>query len=220
MKKTIIAVLVSGSVALTGCQTTNPYTGEAEYNKTSKYGGIGALTGAVIGALANGKDGALAGAAIGAAAGSGWGYYVDRQEDALREHLRGTGVRVVRNGDQLSLIMPGNITFNTDSYDIQAGFYRTLNSVGMVLREFDQTIIEVAGHTDSTGAHTYNMQLSDKRARSVASYLINQGVMANRVRPVGYGPDRPIASNSNSQGRAQNRRVEINLYAVEGVQYR
>ncbi|MBU2708315.1 OmpA family protein [Zooshikella marina] len=218
MKKTVLA-LTAAAVFTTGCQSPNPYTGESEFNKTSKYGGIGALAGAAVGALANGKRGALAGAAIGAAAGAGWGYYVDRQEDALRQHLRSTGVKVVRNGDQLSLIMPGNITFNTDSYNIQAGFYRTLNSVGMVLREFDQSVVEVVGHTDSTGGRAHNMQLSENRARSVSSYLINQGVLANRVRYYGVGPDRPIASNGNPQGRAQNRRVEINLLPMSGVQY-
>ncbi|WP_222937662.1 OmpA family protein [Spartinivicinus ruber] len=210
MIKKIAATTLAVTV-LAGCQTTNPYTGEGEFNKTSKYGGIGALAGAVVGGIADGKKGALKGAAVGAAAGAGYGYYVDRQEDKLRAQLRGTGVQVQRQGNHLRLIMPGNITFNTNSYDIQAGFYRVLNSVSTVLKEFDKNGVEVVGHTDSTGGYQYNQQLSQKRAQSVASYLINQGVTPNRVSYYGAGPDNPIADNSSAGGRQQNRRVEINL---------
>lgn len=209
IKKIVVTTLAVAVLA--GCQTTNPYTGDSEFNKTSKYGGIGALAGAVVGGLADGKKGALKGAAAGAAAGAGYGYYVDRQEDKLRQQLRGTGVRVQRQGNSLRLIMPGNITFNTSSYDIQAGFYSVLNSVSTVLKEFDKNGVEVVGHTDSTGGYQFNQQLSMKRAQSVASYLINQGVVPARVSYYGAGPDSPIADNSSSGGRQQNRRVEINL---------
>ncbi|RRJ83279.1 OmpA family protein [Aestuariirhabdus litorea] len=210
MIKQLTAISLS-ALLLAGCQTTNPYTGEQEINKTTKYGGIGALAGAVVGGLANGKDGALAGAALGGAAGAGYGYYTDRQEAALRQRLQGTGVQVQRNGNDLKLIMPGNITFATNSYNIQASFYSVLGSVALVLQEFDKNTVEVVGHTDSTGSRQYNMSLSEKRAQSVASYLVNQGVAGPRISYFGAGPDQPIASNDSTSGRALNRRVEINL---------
>ncbi|WP_426414816.1 OmpA family protein [Aestuariirhabdus sp. LZHN29] len=210
MIKQLTAITLSAFL-LAGCQTTNPYTGEEEVNKTTKYGGIGALAGAVVGGLANGKKGALAGAALGGAAGAGYGYYTDQQEAALRSRLQGTGVQVQRNGDDIKLIMPGNITFDTNSYNIQASFYSVLGSVALVLKEFDENAVEVVGHTDSTGSHQTNMTLSEKRGQSVASYLVNQGIAGPRITYFGAGPDQPIASNSTSSGRALNRRVEINL---------
>lgn len=206
-----IAVLSLSGLLLAGCQTQNAYTGEDEINKTTKYGGVGALAGAVVGGLANGKSGALAGAVLGGAAGAGYGYYTDQQEAALRQRLQGTGVQVQRNGNDLKLIMPGNITFATNSYNIQASFYDVLGSVALVLKEFDENSVEVVGFTDSTGSRETNMVLSEKRARSVASYIINQGVAGQRFSYYGVGPDQPVADNSTSSGRAMNRRVEINL---------
>ncbi|MCL6417412.1 OmpA family protein [Aestuariirhabdus sp. Z084] len=210
MIKQIAAISLTG-LLLAGCQTTNPYTGEQEVNKTTKYGGVGALAGAVVGGLANGKKGALAGAALGGAAGAGYGYYTDQQEAALRQRLQGTGVQVQRTGNDLKLIMPGNITFATNSYNIQSSFYSVLGSVALVLKEFDENPVEVVGHTDSTGSRQHNMGLSEKRAQSVASYLVNQGVAGPRITYFGAGPDQPIASNGTKQGRALNRRVELNL---------
>ncbi len=203
--------LVAAALLVSGCQTTNPYTGETEFNNTSTGAAIGALGGAVVGALANGKDGALAGAAIGAAGGAGWGYYMDRQEAELRARLQGTGVRVQRTGDNLKLIMPGNVTFPTDGYSVRSDFYPVLGSVALVFKEFDKNGIEVRGYTDSTGSYQYNVDLSVKRAQSVASYLMSQGVAGNRMSVYGLGPEQPIASNATAQGRALNRRVEIDL---------
>ena len=206
-----IAILSLSGLLLTGCQTTNPYTGEEETNNASKFGGIGVVAGAVVGGLANGKKGALGGAAIAGAAGAGYGHYIDKQEAALRERLQNTGVQVQRNGDDLKLIMPGNITFATSSYNIQASFYSVLGSVALVLKEFDENTIEVVGYTDSTGSRQYNMTLSENRAQSVSGYLVNQGIEGQRMTYFGAGPDQPIADNGSSSGRALNRRVEINL---------
>ncbi len=202
------------SVLLVGC-TTNPYTGERETGKSAIYGLGGAAAGAAIGAATSSSDdrakGALIGATVGGAAGAGYGYYVDKQEARLRQELQGTGVQVVRNGDNLQLIMPGNITFASGSSDIASGFYPTLSSLVKVFREFDKNGIEIIGHTDSTGGDDLNMRLSRERAQSVASYLANQGISGARISSMGVGPNQPIASNNTDQGRAQNRRVEINL---------
>lgn len=209
MKK--MGLVISTALLVCGCQTTNPYTGESEFNNASTGAALGALGGAIVGGLANGKDGALAGAAIGAAGGAGWGYYMDRQEAELRAHLQGTGVQVQRNGDNLKLIMPGNITFPSNGYDVRSDFYQVLGSVALVLKEFDENGVEVRGYTDSTGARQYNIDLSVKRAQSVANYLVNQGVAGARVSAYGMGPEQPIASNDTKSGRALNRRVEIDL---------
>lgn len=209
MKK--IGLIISATLLVAGCQTTNPYTGETEFNNTSTGAAIGALGGAIVGGLANGKDGALAGAAIGAAGGAGWGYYMDKQEAELRARLQGTGVQVQRSGDNLKLIMPGNITFPSNGYDIRSDFYSVLGSVALVLQEFDKNGVEVRGYTDSTGGYQYNVDLSVKRAQSVATYLVNQGVAGARVGAYGFGPEQPIASNDTKEGRAMNRRVEIDL---------
>lgn len=198
-----------------GC-TTNPYTGEREASNTAKGAGIGAAIGAVAGVL-TGKDAderrkrALIGAGVGGLAGAGVGAYMDRQEAKLREELQGTGVSVTRIGDDIILNMPGNITFDVNQAAINAQFYAVLNSVSKVAKEFDKTLIDIAGHTDSTGTVAYNMDLSQRRANSVAQYLQSQGVVATRVYAQGYGPNYPIADNGTAEGRAQNRRVEIAL---------
>ncbi|HEY1028601.1 MAG TPA: OmpA family protein [Pseudomonas sp.] len=199
---------------LAGC-TTNPYTGEQQAGKAGVYGGVGAVTGAVIGAATSSKKdrakGALIGAAVGGAAGGGYGYYVDTQEAKLRQTLQGTGVQVQRNGDDLKLIMPGNITFGSNSADIASSFYPTLNSLVLVFKEFNKNGVNIVGHTDSTGSQELNQSLSQRRAQSVANYLTANGVPGQRISAYGAGPSQPIASNANEAGRAQNRRVEINL---------
>ncbi|MBS7661755.1 OmpA family protein [Pseudomonas lalucatii] len=207
-------LLAAALTLLAGC-TTNPYTGEREAGKAGIYGGVGAVTGAVIGAATSSKKdrakGALIGAAVGGAAGGGYGYYVDTQEAKLRQTLQGTGVQVQRNGDELKLIMPGNITFASNSADVSSGFYPTLNSLVLVFKEFDKNGIDIVGHTDSTGSLALNQDLSNRRAQSVAAYLSGNGVAPARISAYGAGPNQPIASNANEAGRAQNRRVEINL---------
>lgn len=217
MKKTSLfaAAFLAGTLTLSGC-TTNPYTGESQASKTGSGAAIGAGVGALIG-LASGsssksrKKRALAGAGIGALGGAGVGAYMDKQEAQLREQLAGTGVSVTRNGDDIILNMPGNITFDTDSHEVKSSFMPVLDSVGKVLKEYKSTIIHVAGHTDITGREEYNMALSLRRAQSVGSVLRQFGVEEVRLDLAGYGPKHPVASNDTEQGRSQNRRVELTL---------
>jgi outer membrane protein OmpA-like peptidoglycan-associated protein len=210
LKKVIVATVLVGFVS--GC-STDPYTGQQKVSNTAGGAAIGALAGAGLGLLAGGNDrrNALLGAGIGALAGGGIGMYMDQQESQLRAQLQGTGVSVTRQGDYIILNMPSNITFATDSASIQPAFYSTLNSVALVLQRYNQTLVDVYGHTDSTGSYEHNMQLSQRRASSVAEYLIGQGTDSRRFAIIGQGPSQPIASNATPDGRAQNRRVEIRL---------
>jgi outer membrane protein OmpA-like peptidoglycan-associated protein len=209
-------VAATSAVLAAGCYTTDPYTGEREMNKTSKGAMIGAAAGAAVGLLSGDsaverRQRALLGAGIGGLAGAGVGAYMDKQEATLREQLRGTGVSVTRMGDHITLNMPGNITFQTDSYDLNSSFFRVLDSVAVVLTEYKQTIVEVAGHTDSTGTEQYNQRLSEQRANTVAQYLTARGIAADRIITIGAGESRPVASNDTAEGRALNRRVELTL---------
>ncbi|MFK0573783.1 OmpA family protein [Endozoicomonas sp.] len=208
-----VATLLMGAL-LAGCQTTNPYTGDQQASKSTKYGLGGVLAGAAIGALADGGEGAWKGALIGGAAGSGYGYYLDNQENRLRAELQGTGVQVYREGDQLKLIMPSNITFDSSKSDIKSAFYPVLGSVARVFNEYDRNLIQVVGYTDSTGGDKINLPLSQARADSVANYIAFQGVDGSRITGYGRGSMDPVASNNTSEGRAKNRRVEINLLPV------
>lgn len=214
--KRVLISAIGAAFLLVGC-TTDPYTGERQASNTAKGAGIGALAGAAIGALTNTSSGgeaatnALIGAGVGALAGGAVGYYMDQQEKKLRQQLAGTGVSVTRVGDNIILNMPGNVTFATNSSDINASFYSTLNSVSLVLKEYDKTIVNVMGHTDSQGSDEYNMGLSQRRANSVGQYLISQGLIPQRFVIQGFGKTRPIASNADANGRQQNRRVEIQL---------
>jgi outer membrane protein OmpA-like peptidoglycan-associated protein len=215
-----IAALVLGTgVLIAGCMTTDPYTGEEEVNKTTKGAAIGAGVGVAIGLItgdnsAERKKRALILGGAGGLAGGAVGNYMDRQEAKLRAQLQGTGVSVTRNGNNIILNMPGNVTFQTNSADINSGFYPVLNSVAIVLKEFDKTVVDVAGHADSTGPDDKNLELSQRRAGSVSSYLVAQGINAQRLIATGYGETRPIASNDTVDGRQQNRRVEITLVPV------
>ncbi|GHD52020.1 Outer membrane protein OmpA [Marinobacter persicus] len=218
MKKTILAFAIA-TTGLTGCMTYDPYTGEEKVSSATKGSVIGAIGGAAVGAATSSSSdrgkGALIGAASGAAVGGGIGYYMDRQEAQLRRQLEGTGVRVVRNGDQIELVMPGNITFDTDQSSIRPGFVDTLESVALVLEEFDKTTIQIEGHTDSTGSDSYNQLLSERRASSVRDFLLNRGIEPRRTRAVGYGERYPVASNETASGREQNRRVELTLVPMQ-----
>lgn len=219
-KPSRLLLAASAAVLLAGCASQNPYDNQPpSSNKTAKYGGLGALAGAAAGALINHDNrgkGALIGAAIGGASGAGYGYYADKQEAALRQSMQGTGVEVQRQGDQIKLIMPGNITFATDSAEIVSNFYAPLNNLASSFKQFNQNSIEIVGFTDSTGSRQYNMDLSQRRAQSVATYLTAQGVDGTRLSTRGAGPDQPIASNATADGRAQNRRVEVNLRPLPG----
>ena len=214
MRHISYAVLIMLTMAfLTDGCTTDPFTGEQKMSKTAWGSLIGAAGGAAVGAAVS-KDhrkGALIGAGVGALSGGAVGYYMDQQEAKLRQRLQGTGVSVTRQGDNIILNMPGNITFQTNSADINANFYNVLNSVVLVLNEYNKTLIDVMGHTDSTGTDAINQPLSERRAASVGQYLIAQGIDARRVATQGFGSKRPIASNDTPEGRTQNRRVELQL---------
>lgn len=213
-KAVTLAVLAS---FLAACTTTNPYTGEQQVSKTAGGAAIGALAGAGVGLLAGGDDrrNALIGAGVGALAGGVIGNVMDQQEAELRQQLQGTGVSVTRNGNQIILNMPSNITFQTDQDAISTAFYPTLNSVALVLNKYGQTLVDIYGHTDSTGDDQYNLDLSQRRAFSVSTYLSNQRVDGRRFRVQGMGEGQPIASNATSAGRAQNRRVEIQITPLQ-----
>lgn len=217
MKKFLSFIILAAFLA--GCTTVNPYTGETQTSKAVWGTAIGTAAGAATGALVSGNrgKGALVGALAGAAAGGGIGYYLDVQEAELRQELASTGVSVVRTDDSIRLIMPGNITFNTDSSAIAANFYPTLNSVAKVLNKYSNSTVMVLGYTDNTGSDAYNMTLSQQRAQAVAAYLQGQGVKANRFEIMGMGPTNPIAPNDTAAGRAQNRRVEIYIYPSEDM---
>ncbi len=210
-----LAIAMATTLAVTGCQTTDPYTGEQKTSNTAIGAGIGAVGGALAAAIFSGKrKNVLLGAGIGALAGGAVGNYMDRQEAKLRAQLESTGVSVTRAGDSIILNMPGNITFATNSSNISADFYPVLNSVALVINEFEKTYVDVIGHTDSTGAYDYNQQLSVRRATNVEHYLENQQVLQQRLQIQGMGEDSPIASNDIPEGRAQNRRVEIRLTPI------
>lgn len=220
-----LAAAVTALALLAGCANNNPYDTQSQsqggMSKTAKYGGLGALAGAVAGAAIdrnNRGKGALIGAAVAGAAAAGYGYYADKQEAELRRQMEGTGVEVQRQGDDIKLIMPGNITFATDSANIAPSFYAPLNNLANSFKQYNQNTIEIVGYTDSTGSRQHNMDLSQRRAQSVAGYLTAQGVDGTRLSTRGMGPDQPIASNSTADGRAQNRRVEVNLRPVPGAQ--
>ncbi|WP_038052926.1 OmpA family protein [Thioalkalivibrio sp. ALJ1] len=214
----ILALAATGALVLVmGCTTTDPYTGEERVSRATIGAGIGAATGAVLGSVTSSRNRtqrAMIGAGIGALAGGAIGNYMDRQEDALREQLRGTGVSVTRDGDNIILNMPSNITFDFDRAEVKPQFQDVLDSVALVLEEFDQTGIEVAGHTDSTGRVEYNMDLSERRAESVGQALIRRGVQSVRVHTIGFGPHQPVATNDTDAGREQNRRVELTLFPL------
>ena len=209
--------LALGLVAvLSACTTLDPYTREEETSKAQRQAVIGAAAGAAVGLITGDssmerKQRALIGAGLGALAGAGVGTYMDRQEAKLRAELERTGVSVTRIGDNITLNMPGNITFATNSADLNANFFDVLNSVSLVVNEFNQTVIEVAGHTDNTGSDAYNQQLSERRANAVAAYLRTRNVLADRMITVGMGEGRPITANDTEAGRQLNRRVELTL---------
>lgn len=212
-------VLALAATYLSACTTTDPYTGEQKMSNTAGGAMLGAVGGALAGAALGGRghgarNAALIGAGIGALAGGAIGNYMDQQEAELRQQLEGTGISVTRNGDNIILNMPSNITFDVDQDAVKPGFYQTLNSVAIVLRKFNRTLIDINGHTDSTGSLEHNQDLSQRRAMSVADYLGGQGIDPRRVSSVGFGPSQPIASNSTEAGRAQNRRVEIQIAPV------
>lgn len=214
-----ILTVAALAFALAACTTTDPYTGEKKASNTTVGATAGAIGGAVIGAATSSKSdrkkGVLTGAAAGAAIGGGVGSYMDKQERELRERLQGSGVQVRRVGDNIELVMPGNITFATGKSEIRSDFYPVLNSVAEILAEFKQTRVKVSGHTDNTGGSDLNQRLSEERAKSVKDHLVNRNVSSGRVNAVGYSYRYPVASNATPEGRQANRRVEIELEPIQ-----
>lgn len=205
LTKTIAAA--AGILLVSAC-TANPYTGEQQASKAATYGAGAAAVCGLVGAIDSGKHARNAALGCGIV-GAGVGAYMDVQEARLREQLQGTGVSVVREGDNIRLVMPGNITFETDSYNLRSSFYPVLNSVGDVLAKYADTTVRVTGHTDNTGSRAYNQTLSERRAGSVADYLVTRAVNRQRMLVQGAGLEQPIADNGTAEGRAANRRVEL-----------
>lgn len=199
----------AAALLVTAC-TTNPYTGEQQSSKAATYGASAAVVCGLVGAIDSSKHARNAALGCGVI-GAGVGVYMDVQEAKLREKLQGTGVQVVREGDNIRLIMPGNITFETDSYNLRSNFYPVLDSVAQVLSKYADTTMRVTGHTDNTGSRQHNQALSERRATSVANYLATRQVSASRMLAQGVAFDQPIADNATGQGRATNRRVELHI---------
>jgi outer membrane protein OmpA-like peptidoglycan-associated protein len=219
MKRFFVMAL---AVSLAACQSpTDPLTGRPQVSNTAAGAGLGAAAGAITGLLvASGKGGndqrkaALIGAGIGALVGGGVGGYMDKQEAELRAQLQSTGIAVARDGDRIVLIMPENITFATNQDQLNPAFFPALDSVSIVLRKYPRTLLDIDGHTDSTGSPEYNQGLSERRAYSVGQQLAARGVDQRRLLIAGFGASRPVAPNSSAQGRAQNRRVEIAISPI------
>ena len=212
--KAATAVILTGLV-IAAC-ARNPDTGKMQMSSTGLGATIGALGGAAVGGIVDDGRGALIGAGIGALAGGAVGAYMDRQEDELRRDLAGSGVDVSRQGDNIVLNMPSNVTFDFDSTTIRGEFRGTLGEVAQTLSRYEQTYVDVIGHTDSTGPADYNQSLSERRALSVADYISARGVIPPRINTGGYGETRPIADNSMAAGRHQNRCVELYIRPYTG----
>ena len=217
MRALVISTLVGAGLVLSGCQTTGNNMGGVEYDKAA----LGTIIGAAAGyGISKGNANTASqnnrAAAIGAILGGVGGAYLDNKEKKLRQQMAGTGVEVGRNPDgSVQLIMPGSITFDTNKSNIKPNFYATLNKVAQVLTEDSQSGILVTGYTDSTGNDSINIPLSQARAQSVANYLASRGVSTSRINAQGHGAANPIASNATAEGREQNRRVEISIYAIQ-----
>ena len=222
MRGKLILVGVSVAALLGACTTTDPYSSGPRRNNTATGAIAGALGGAVLGYLTNtsnseeGRKNALIGAGIGALGGAAVGAYMDRQQRDLEAELSGSGVGVARQGDNLVLRMPSDVTFASNQSNIDTRFYATLDDVAGVLNRYDQSTVDIVGHADSDGADDYNLNLSRQRASSVAQYLVSRNLLADRVYVDGKGESAPVATNATSDGKAQNRRVEILIRPFRG----
>ena len=205
--------------AVTAC-TTDPYTGQRHINRTAVGIAAGALGGYLLGDLVGGHNDRteqLIGAGIGAIAGGAVGAYMDRQEAELRRQTAGTGVDVLRQGDDLILRMPSSVTFDVDRWEVKPQFHSVLDDVGRTLSSYDQTYVDVLGHTDTTGSHEHNQGLSERRASSVADFLAARGVQRARMATRGFGETAPIyMPDDTDMKKAANRRVEIKIVPYRG----
>lgn len=215
-RNALILVTTSIALAISGC-VTNPETGEQRVSRAAIGGVIGAAGGYLLGDIVGGRNDRterILGAGIGAVAGAGVGAYMDRQERQMRERTAGTGIDVERQGDQLVLNMPGDVTFDTSSATIQPQFRSALDQVAATLREYPSTYIDVYGHTDSRGSEAYNQALSERRATSVAGYLSTAGVQSARIATRGFGETQLKCAETDAEGLRCNRRVEIRISPV------
>lgn len=205
LRKSLVAGVCC--VALVGCETVQ------NNQRTAIGAGVGAAVGAAAGTLVGGNDrrNALVGAGIGLLAGAAVGQYLDRQQRELEQGLAGTGAEVSRDGDQLLVNFPGNVTFATDSAEISPNFYSTLNTVSETLNRYPESYLDIVGHTDSQGSDQYNLGLSERRSGAVATYFRSRGVAPARIATFGQGEAVPIADNSTAAGRQENRRVEMRI---------
>ena len=218
-KLAVLGTCLAAFVA--GCASYDAQGGYDDHARAKKGALIGAAIGAAAGLLSGDsaverRQHAMVGAGIGALAGGSIGAYQDRQEAELRRETAGTGVAVSREGDVIKLNLPDGVTFGFNQANLQPQFYPALNNIAGTLRQYNQTIIEISGHTDSIGSDAYNQTLSERRAQAVADYLAAQGVQRERMEVVGMGKRYPIASNDTEQGRAMNRRVEIRILPLRG----
>ncbi len=218
----ITGVALAAMLGVSACQTYDPYSSTPRPNNTARGAIAGGLGGALLGYLTNTSDGeqgrrnALIGAGVGALGGAAVGAYMDNQQRALEAELSGSGVGVARQGDNLVLRMPSDVTFATNQSNIEPRFEATLADVANVLRQYDRSVVDIVGHTDSTGGDAINQPLSERRAISVADALIQQGVIRERLFVAGRSANDPVASNASVEGRAQNRRVEILIRPFTG----
>lgn len=222
MHAKLILTGISVAALLGACTTTDPYSSTPRRNNTGTGVIAGAVGGALLGYLTNtsnseeGRKNALIGAGIGALGGAAVGAYMDRQQRELEAELSGTGVGVARQGDNLVLRMPADVTFATAQSSIDNRFYPVLDDVAAVLNRYDQSVVDIIGHADSDGAEDFNLDLSRRRASSVAQYLVSRNVLADRLYVDGRGESQPVASNATAAGKAQNRRVEILIRPFRG----
>ncbi len=208
MKKLLIWILIVSFLAVTiGC---------AEWNRTQKGAAIGAGAGGAAGGLIGAATGhtvagILIGAAVGGAAGAIIGNYMDKQAAEIERDIE--GAKVERIGEGIKITFSSGILFDVDQSNLKDQYKGELSELSRILNKYDDTNIMLAGHTDSTGSEDYNLKLSQKRADSVANYLASQNVNSARFTTEGYGETQPVATNDTEAGRAQNRRVEVAIWA-------
>ena len=202
-------------VTVSGC-VTDPNTGEKKISRTAIGGVGGTVAGLLLGGLIGGKTGRIIGAGIGGVAGAAVGYTMDKQIKELKEQTAGSGIDVTEtdNGSAILVNLPDGVTFDVASYSLKPSFRTTLDQVADSLIKYPNSLIDVYGHTDSTGSEAYNQTLSENRARTVAGYLQSRGVPAARIRSQGFGETMPVADNTTEAGRMKNRRVEIKIVPV------
>ncbi|QKG70969.1 OmpA family protein [Erythrobacter mangrovi] len=215
MKKSRIltASLASISLLTVSACVTDPNTGEKKVSRTVLGGAGGAIVGGLLGGVIGGKTGRIIGAVGGAAAGGYVGYRMDQQIKELKEQTAGSGVDVteVDGGDAILVNLPDGVTFSTGSYTISPGFRDVLDRVAASLVQYPNSLVDVYGHTDTTGSMESNQRLSEQRAQAVANYLISRGVSSSRIRWMGFGETRLKIQTGDGVNEPLNRRVEIKI---------